>query len=263
MHRKMFAALAALVVASPAWADLKMTQITNGKGLGMSANMQGTTYIKGLKMRSDSVSGDTTRTMIFDVAGQKIYSFDNKRKEADVWDMAEFGKQIQTTVDPSQATASIKPTGQTKQVSGQTAAGYEMNITMPMMMGDAKSGMKMTATLTGPVWIVKGAPGTQDYLEFYKAASEKGFIFGDPRAAKGAGGQMKAIAEMYRQLAEIGGLPYETEMNIRLGGEGPMASIMGRMGGMSSTAVVQSVDTAPLADELFAPPAGYKLNARK
>jgi len=264
MKRTICAAVAVLVVAAPAWADLKMTQVVSGKGMGMSGNTPGVTYIKGMKMRTDSISGDTTRTMIFDVAAQKMYSFDDKRKEADVWDMADVGKQIDANVDTSQMTASLKATGQSKQVAGGlTATGYEMNASMPMTMGDPKSGMRMTVNLTGPVWIVKGAPGTADYLRFYEAAVERGFIFGDPRAAKGAGGQMKTMAEMYRQFIETGGLPYEIEMNVRLSGDGPMAGMMAKMGGMTTTTVIRTVETAPLPDDLFGPPAGYKLNARK
>jgi hypothetical protein len=263
MKRAMYVTVAALLAATPARADLKLTQNVSGKGMGMSGTSQTTTYLKGMRMRTDTVSGDTTRTMIFDVDGRKIVSFDNKRKEADVWDMADFGAQIDTTADPSQMTASVKPNGQTKQIAGRTADGFDMNISMPAVIGDPKNGMKMIINLTGPVWVVKGAPGTADYLQFYKAAAEKGFVFGDPRAAKGAGGQMKAMTEMYRQLAATGGVPYETEMNIKVGGDGPMAAIMGKMGGMSTTTTVLSSETTPLGDELFAPPVGYKLNARK
>jgi hypothetical protein len=257
------AAALAVSVAAPAQADLTLVQIVSGKGLGISGNTPTTTYIKGTKMRTDTVSGNTTQTMIFDVDAQKIYSFDNRRKEADVWDMADFGKQMESNVDVSQMTASVQPNGQTKEVGGHSAVGYDMNVSVPMTMGDARSGMKMMVNLTGPVWVVKGAPGTEDYLQFYKAALDKGFIFGDPRAAKGAAGQMKAMAEMYRQLAETGGVPYETEMTVRMGGDGPMAAMMAKMGGISTTSLVQSSDTSPIADELFAPPAGYKLNNRK
>ena len=35
------------------------------------------------------------------------------------------------------------------------------------------------------------------------------------------------------------------------------------MGNMSMTSTVQSVETGALADDLFAPPAGYKLNQKK
>jgi hypothetical protein len=159
--------------------------------------------------------------------------------------------------------ASVKPTGQTKQVAGQNANGYEMSISMPTTIGDPKNGMAMPVTLAGPIWVVKGAPGTADYLRFYKAAAEKGWIFTDPNAAKRSPGQARAMAEMYNQLAATGGVPYETEMNIKMGGEGPMAAMMEKMGGMSSTTIVQSSDTATLAADLFAPPAGYKLNAKK
>jgi hypothetical protein len=261
MTRAALIALVTFFAATPVRADLKLVQNVSGKGMGMSGNMVTTTYIKGMKMRTDSVSGDTTRTMIFDVADQKLYIFDNKRKEADVWNMADFGKT--TLVDPSQGTTSVTPNGQSKQVAGRNTDGYDMNISMPATVGDPKSGIKMIVNLTGPVWIAKGAPGTADYLGFYKAAAEKGFIFGDPRAAQGAGGQMKAMTEMYRQLAATGGVPYETVMTIKMDGDGPMAGMMARMGGMSSTTTVQSSDTNAIADEMFAPPTGYKLNNRK
>lgn len=38
---------------------------------------------------------------------------------------------------------------------------------------------------------------------------------------------------------------------------------MAKMGGMSMTSTVQSVEAGALSDSLFAPPADYKLNERK
>jgi hypothetical protein len=264
MKRLMLAAALLVSVTAPAaHADLKLTQNVSGRGMGMSGNTVTTTYIKGLKMRTDSVSGDTTRTTIFDVDAQKMYVFDSKKKEAETWEMADFGKQVGMAVDTSVVASSVKPNGQTRQLSGNTATGYDMSISMPARMGDEKSGMKMTVTLSGPVWIVKGAPGTEDYLRFYKAAADKGWIFGDPRAANGAPGQAKAMTEMYRQLAATGGVPYETEMNIKMSGEGPMAAMMAKMGGIATTTTVQSSESAALPDALFMPPADYKLTPRK
>jgi hypothetical protein len=263
MKQMIATAILALAVAAPARADLKMMQNVSGKGMGMSGNTVTTTYIKGLKMRSDSTNGDTTHTTIFDVENQKMYIFDSKKKEADVWDMADFGRQIGTTVDASEMTASFKPNGQTKEIAGKTANGYDMSISMPTRMGDAKSGMSMTVSLSGPTWIVKGAPGTADFQKFYLAAADKGFVFSDPRAAKAQPGQAKATTQMYREMARTGGVPYETETNIKMSGDGPMAAMMARMGNISTTSTVQSIETGPLADDLFAPPAGYKLNPKK
>ncbi len=262
MRHAFLATLLAFGLALPAYADVTIKQTTGGKGLGISGNAATTTYVKGNKMRSDIVSGDRTQTTIFDVGAQKMYTFDSRKKEADVWDMATLAAEMSKSVDMSSAKASIKPNGQTKQISGQTATGYDVEISMQSALGGSKD-MTMTVTLLGPVWIVKNAPGAADYNGFYKAAVEKGFIFSDPRAAKGQPGQARAMAEMYDQMADIGGIAYETEMQIKMGGGGPMGGLLSRLGNVTMTSLVESVTVGPLADDLFAPPAGYKLNQKK
>jgi hypothetical protein len=129
--------------------------------MGASGTMTTTTYIKGNKMRTETVIGDTTRVMIFDVDTQRLYSFETKKKEADAWDMQSFGASMQSSVDTSGIKASVKSNGQTKQIAGKTANGYDMELSVPATMGGA-SGMKMTVIITGPMWIVKGAPGTAE-----------------------------------------------------------------------------------------------------
>jgi len=176
--------------------------------------------------------------------------------------MAAFAAEVSKRVDTSSAKASLKPNGQTKQIGGKAATGYDIEETMSAAMGGSKD-MNMTVTLAGPVWVVKGAPGSADYGRFYKAAVEKGFIFSDPRAAKAQPGQARAVAEMYNQMAATGGIPYEMDVQIKLGGSGPMAGLLARMGNITMTNTVDSVETTALADDLFAPPAGYKLNPKK
>ncbi len=262
MNRFVLVTIVALALATPSFADVTVKATGTGKGMGMSGTMATTTYIKGNKMRTDSVVGDTTRTMIFDVDNQRLYSFDAKKKEADAWDMQAFGDNLKESVDVSGMKASVKPNSQTKQIAGRTATGYDMELSLPATMG-GKSGMKMTVMITGPLWIVKGAPGTAEYINFYKGAVEKGWIFSDPRGAKGNPGQAKAMAEMYRQLAATGGIPYEQEMNVKMGGDGPMAGMLAKMGNITSTHTVQSVETGTLAADLFAPPAGYRIKEQK
>lgn len=262
MKRALVSLVVALVLALPGLADVTIKQTTDGKMFGTSGKTTGAAYIKGNKMRSEVVMGDRTQTTIFDLDAQKMYVFDSKKKEADVWDMAAFAQELSKSVDASSAKVSFKPNGQSKQISGHTAAGYDLEISMPSYMGGSKE-MAMTVTLAGPVWIVKGAPGAADYVHFYKTAAEKGWIFSDPRAAKGQPGQAKAMAEMYKRFAEIGGIAYQTDMQIRMSGSGPMAGILARMGNMTFNTVVDSVETGTLDDSLFAPPAGYKLKPKK
>jgi hypothetical protein len=252
----------AMGAAQTARADLTLKQTTGGKGLGLSGSAPGTTYIKGHKMRADVVMGDKTMTSIYDLDAQKLYVFDSKKKEADVWDMAAFAAELSKSVDASSAKASLKPNGQTKQIGGKNATGYDVEETMNAAMGGGKE-MNLTVTLAGPIWVVKGAPGSADYGRFYKTAAEKGFVFSDPRAAKAQPGQARAIADMYNQLAATGGIPYEMDVQIKLGGSGPMAGLLARMGNITMTNTVESAETTPLADDLFTPPAGYKLNPKK
>ena len=259
MKKFLVAAGLVVMVAAPLTADVTIKAMNSGKVMGFGGDLKTTTYVKGMKMRVDTVTGDTIRTSVFDVENQKLYMFDNKKKEADVWDMAQFSAEISKSVSVQDIKSSIKPNGQTKQIAGKTATGYDIVVTVPAETG----GMKMTMNLTGTTWIVKGAPGTADYIAFYKAASEKGWIFTDPRAAKGQPGQAKAMAEMYEQLAMLDGLPYATDMNIKVSGEGPMAAMMAKMGNMNMTTTNESVDTTAIPADMFAPPAGYKLIAKK
>ena len=261
MNRSIAIALALLALSAPSFADVTVKSTGGGKGMGVNTAMTTTTYIKGNKMRTDSVVGDTTRSMIFDVDNQRLYSFDSKKREVSSWNMQEFSAQMTKSVDTSGMKASVKPNGQTKVIAGKTASGYDIAIEVPATLG--QNGMKMTVMMNGPMWVVKGAPGTAEYLAFYKGALEKGFIFSDPRGAKGSPGQAKATAEMYKQLLASGGIPYETEFTMKMGGDGPMAAAMAKMGGMSMISTVESVATGALAADLFAPPAGYKLTEQK
>jgi hypothetical protein len=264
MKRTFLAILLATGLAVPVSADVTIKQTTGGKGMGISGTTTGTAYIKGNRMRSDVQMGDKIQSTIFDVDAQKMYMFDSKKKEADVWDMAAFSAEMSKSVDVSGMKASIKPNGQKKAFGAHSADGYDMEISVPAQMGGNKD-MTMTITMTGPVWMVKNAPGAADYNRFYKAAAEKGWIFGDPRAAKGQPGQAKAMAEMYRQFADIGGIAYEMDMQMKMGGGAgnPLGGMLARLGNVQMTTVVQDVQTSPLSDDLFAPPAGYKLNQKK
>jgi len=262
MHRKMLPAVLALVVLATAQADVTIKATATGKGLGMSGDTSNVTYIKGLKMRSEAASSKVNAVTIFDVDAQKMYVLNDKKKEVDVWDMAAFTQEISRSVPAEGMQASITPNGQTKTINGQVADGFDVKIVVPATIG-GPGGLPVTMLLNGVSWIAKGVPGAADYAAFYKGAAEKGWIFSDPRAAKGAPGQAKAMAQMYAEFAAIGGLPYEANMDIEVEGDGPIAAMMAKVGGVSTTTTIDSVETAPLDDALFQVPADYTLKERK
>jgi hypothetical protein len=262
MHSRLLPAVVALAVLAPAQADVTIRATATGKGLGMSGETANVTYIKGLKMRSEATSGKASNVTIFDVDAQKMYILNEKKKEVDVWDMGAFTQEMNQAVAVEGMRASMTPNGQTKAIQGQNADGYDIEIVVPATIG-GPGGMPVTMLLKGVSWIAKGAPGSEDYSAFYKGAAEKGWIFSDPRAAKGAPGQAKAMAQMYAEFSKIGGMPLESQMDIKAEGEGPIAAMMAKMGGVSTTTTIDSVDTAPLDDALFQVPAGYTPKERK
>lgn len=262
MHRRMLPAVLALVVLAPAQADVTIKATATGKGLGMSGDSSNVTYIKGLKMRSEAASSKMNAVTIFDVDAQKMYVLNDKKKEVDVWDMAAFTQEISRSVPAEDVQASIAPNGQTKTINGQVADGFDVKIVVPATIG-GPGGLPVTMLLSGVSWIARGVPGAADYAAFYKGAAEKGWIFSDPRAAKGAPGQAKAMAQMYAEFAAIEGLPYEANMDIEVEGDGPIAAMMAKVGGVSMTTTIDSVETAPLDDVLFQVPADYTLKERK
>ncbi len=248
-------ACSAIAFAYAAHADVTIKTTSTGKGFGISGSTTSTTYIKGLKMRADTTAGKKNLSTIFDVDAQKMYIIDVEDKEAKVWDMAAFASQLSTTVSPEGTQASMTPNGKTKSVSGQNTEGYDINIVVPTTV----AGMQMTIRLTGTTWIAKGAPGSADYSGFYQGAAEKGWIFSDPRAAQGAPGQARAMAQMYTEFARTGGIPYETLMDIKPEGGGAMGGLMAKVGSMQTTTNTDLVETGPLADDLFQVPADYKI----
>ena len=264
MKRALLITIVAFVIAVPLAADVTVKQSMDGRGLGFSGQSTGTTYIKGNKMRADMNLGDKIQTTVFDLDNQKMFVFDSKKKEADVWDMAAFAAELSKTVDTANAKVSLKPNGRTKKIADADAAGYDVEISVPAPFAGTKD-MPMTVTLAGETWIVANSPAAEDFKRFYTAAAEKGWVFSDPRAAKGSPGQARAMTEMYKQLAQTG-VPYETDIQIKMsaaGGGNPLGGLMARMGNVSTQTSVQSVQAGALADDLVAPPAGYTLNPKK
>jgi hypothetical protein len=260
MVRSVCTAVMVGVMAAPAFADVTLTMQVSGKGLGRMGEGQSMTHIKGLKMRSDSTFGDSPMSTIIDIDAQKFISINHKKKEAQVFAMAQFRETLDKAMKGAQAEASLKPNGQKKEIAGRSCDGYDLHVTMPMAMG-GDSDMKMV--MSGPVFVAKGAPGSADFKRFYLAAAEKGFIASDPRAAKGAPQQTKGMTEMYKALADTGGIAYSMEWSMKMEG-GAMAGIMGKMmGGSGISQTVTAVSTDAISDDMFVIPAGYKVKEEK
>jgi Domain of unknown function (DUF4412) len=247
--------LGIVLMTGPAMADVTITATQQGKGM-MAKLMTGEaiTRIKGGKMRGDTASGDAPTTTLIDLDAQMMAVLNHKAKEATVTDLSELqasmGKMTNHNIK-----ATVTPTGRRQEVAGRGCDEYQMDMTVPAFADPSSPIMVNTS---GPVCIVKDSPGKADYAAFYLKAAEKGFVIaGDPRQAKAQPGQARSMTEVYRQMARLG-VPYLVELDFKMGGEGPMGALMGRLGfGFTSTVTRVSVEAIP--DALMAVPADYKV----
>ena len=164
-HRSLAAAIA-FVLCSSAYADVTIKTTATGKGFGISGSTKSTTYIKGLRMRTDTSMGNKNLSTIFDVDAQKMYVLDVDDKEAKVWDMAAFASELSTTIAPEGMQASMKANGQTKAISGQNTDGYDIEIVVPTTVGGMAMTMHLTGTvphldLEGGVYVIRTEDGAQ------------------------------------------------------------------------------------------------------
>ena len=258
--RTVMVALGLVACATTASADVKMVAQMTGKMMGRSPSGETVTYIKGSKMRTDQTMGGNQLSTIMDVDAGELISLNHKNKEAEIWNVADLQKTMQGAgVAASGVDVKITPTGESKNVAGYKAAGHDLSVSVKSEMAQ---GMAMTVTISGPAYLSTDAPGAKDYAAFYMAAADKGFFFGDPRAAKAQPGNAKGMMALYRSMAEKG-IPLESRQVIKLSGDGPMAGIFAKMGGGEINTTVTSISADPLAADLFTVPAGYKVKRQK
>lgn len=263
MHVRIAGAVVGLLaMAGSASADVKMVTQMSGRMMGRSVSGETITYVKGNRMRTDQVMGGAQLSTIMNVDSGELISINHKNKEAEIWNVVQLSKTMNAAgITADGVDVSITPNSQSKEIAGYKATGYDMRVAVTSAMGGVQ-GMTMTVTITGPSFLSSAAPGAQDYAAFYAAAAERGFFFGDPRAAKAQPGNAKGMMELYRAMAEKG-VPLESQQTVKLSGDGPMADILAKTGGSEITSTVSSISDAPLADDLFAVPAGYKVKRQQ
>jgi hypothetical protein len=241
-------------LATPAQADLTMVQRTTGKGAGET-----TTRIKGNKMRVETVVGDNTSAVLMDLDAQTMTMLDPKKKEAVVMPVAQLQEAMGKAGMKVDIKSKVTPTGEKKTVSGFACSVYDVAVAMPFVMGEGGDAPAMTMLMQGPACLSKDIPGQDELARLYKTAADKGFIFSDPRAAKGPGASMaKGVAELQKALAEAG-VPVEQTTTIKMDGQGMMVGMMNKMMGGAMTSTLVKVDQAALPAELFTVPADYKV----
>jgi len=104
--------------------------------------------------------------------------------------------------------ASIKETGQTKQISGLNTR--EVILTLVMEGTDKESGQKGALTLTADQWLAKDVPGYDEVRAFYKKMAQKlSWMPGENAMLQGRSDMAKAMSDLQKESAKLEGVPVQ------------------------------------------------------
>ena len=250
--------------ATGAQADVTVNTTTSGKASFLNVGGDGVTQIKGTRQRTDQAMGGKAQSLIIDIDGRRFVDIDAKKKVATVTPLASIADELQKVGIGTMA-ATLAKTAQTKQVAGYPCTVHDIRVSLPFSpTGQTGQGMDLTMVLSGTVCLSTTVPGLADYQQFYKAAADSGFIFGDPRTAKSPVGaaQAKAYAELTRKMAEAG-MALETHINVDASGDSPMAGMFSKLAKSEITSTVTKVTAGDLPADAFEIPADYKVKTQK
>ena len=131
MKRALFTTVLALGLAVPAFADVTIKQTTGGKGLGMSGTTPGDDLHQGQQDAHRRRQSATRRRRRSSTSTRRRCTCSTRRRRkptCGTW--RAFAQELSQSVDTSSIKGSFKPNGQTKQIAGQTATGYDMEISV-------------------------------------------------------------------------------------------------------------------------------------
>jgi hypothetical protein len=274
MRRLAATVIIAALAVSPMAADLTLVTVTTLEGALTSGQAGGlnpkvTIRISGTKSRMDVDTGDQVVTTIVDTATNQGYVLRPEEKSA-----------VQIQIDApaagdgaaaAPADVSVKPTGQKREIDGQSCDEYSIAMKLPLAAlaaGGAGAlppeavGMLKDVTLgiSGSVWSAKDAPGAADYAGFKKATSRLAAALA--RRAPGDGTALpipQGMDQLFVGFPDVPGIPFLNELTTKLEGTGQLVALMQQMGQLKITGKVSSVSTEPVAADVFTLPEGYTI----
>jgi hypothetical protein len=192
-----------------AHADFSYTQtMKSSQGAPQSTKV----FLKGSKMMTDR--GDTAT--LVDLGAQTITTINKTAKTYSVQKMGDMAAALSSAAPQ----VDIKETGQKKTINGFNCG----QSVMTMSMDGPTPGVKMQMEIE--LWVSPDVPGWQKLREFYqKNASGLNAMGG------GNPGMQRAMVEMQKKMATMGGAPVEQVMRMKAPGmEGQAAQMQGNLG---------------------------------
>jgi hypothetical protein len=199
----------ALAASFAAHADFSYSQtIKSSQGAPQTSKV----FLKGSKMLTER--GDTAT--LVDLGAQTITTINKAAKTYSVQKMSEMMAGTGSAASPQME---IKETGQKKTINGFNCS----QSVMTMSMEGSTPGVKMQMEME--LWVSSDVPGWQKLREFYQKNAGGFYSMGGGNA-----GIQRAMAEMQKKMAMMGGAPVEQVMRMKAPGmEGQAAQMQGSL----------------------------------
>jgi hypothetical protein len=239
--------------AAPAHADLSMVGRSTVEAMGMQGVGQEGLWLKHTRIRRDLIDRGKAYSHIYNLDTREITVINHSLRQADVFPMKALSREADAKVASKDVKLEITPTGQTRPLQKWTCEEYKLHISIPAEVG----GEKLALDMDGDVWIAKGTKEQEETAAFVKAARSPDLFMGVPAMAKASPEQARGISEAFRRVAPMG-LLCSLDVNLKYEGSGRMAELSRKMASRISV-VYDRYGTAPLKDEYFEIPPGYRV----
>ena len=213
--------------------------------------------VQGQRMRSHWTSpkapGCRSVGLIHDVAGNRVIILRCDKQEAEVVDAVKASAEVEKRLPARLIMTTIEPTGRSRDLLGVRCEEYAFSVKAPLAEG-------VMLIRSGTAWMAKSGPGVEEYVAFYRSALTV-ITAGSIRASKGFVAADRTNMELSRQLALLGGMPYEMHMKVDVEGRGIQAS-MKKPSEFEQSIQVTAVENGPLDSHVFDVPTGWKTSTR-
>jgi hypothetical protein len=181
--------------------------------------------VKGDRMAH--LSADSAQ--IIDLGSETITSINFRNKTYSVMTFAQMAQALDQAARKARAEsggktdmqfkASVKETGQTRQIAGLSTR--EVILLLEMQGTDTESGKKGSMTVTSDIWLARNVAGYSEVRDFYRKMSQKvAWMPGSSAFTQGRGDIAKALGDMYKESAKLEGAPVLQVVSIGGQGEG-------------------------------------------
>ena len=239
-------------------ASVVVTESARTTADGKVTSVQVVYAVHGQKMRVHRIrpedAGRKGLVHVYDAAAGRVVILDRDKQEAEIYDAAKAAAEVEKNLPSDRITTDLKPTGKTRDHLGVKCEEYAFVIKAPLTDS-------ATLIRSGTACVAKDAPGVQEYVAFFKAATTV-LTAGSIKAPKQVIAADRTDTEFYRRIALVGGMPYTFDMKLEVEGSGLMVRLLRGSLTWSRSVNTTAVDTAPLQEADFVIPAGWKTKSR-